>query len=414
MVVRREWFGCLCCDLKSGQYFQFNQDGLEVLGLLRKPIELDALLRSLRERGLVIGREAMLDFLNRLSSLDLLADVQSQQGEARFIDHTEGTLEPTHLVAPSSCTIYITDLCPKECLHCITRSSPRLSTVGEYGIEEWNEILERLRAWGVITLIFTGGEPLLKKGIFEILERASSLKFNICLLTDFDGLGEQHITRLKRIASLNYIQTSLDGGTAETHDFIRGAGAFKKTIWRLTLFRDNDIGYTISTVVHKRNIREINLIADIYHEYHARYLYLNPLAPYGRAKGTLQQLVLDEAELKALALIYYRLIASKGVHSGNAFWQNLTYSDATAPDFHPFGNCLHAMSTGSYVMSISSRGECFLDSKMKSEGLLPLGNALQRDFQEMWCDPRLARLRQQHSFQKPALLDVSEVLRILN
>src|SRR5262249_12052286 len=144
----------------------------------------------------------------------------------------------------------------------------------------------------------------------------------------------------------------------------------------------------------KRNIDEIDEIAAIYHQYNARHLYLNPLAPYGRAKDALTYLVLDDSQLKYLALKYYQLIATKGIHSGNAFWQGLTYPDVMKPDFHPFKECLHAMSTGSFLLSIGSKGQCFLDSKMKSEGVLPLGNALGRDFDEMWHDSRLPVLRQ--------------------
>jgi MoaA/NifB/PqqE/SkfB family radical SAM enzyme len=182
---------------------------------------------------------------------------------------------------------------------------------------------------------------------------------------------------------------------------------------RMRLLQLNKVRFTISTAVHKQNLAELDGIAEIYHQHGARYLYLNPLAPYGRAKDTLQALVLNPDELRYLALVYYRLVSRDGIHSGNAYWQNLTDEDVLAEDFDPFRSCLHAMSIGTYVFSISARGECYLDSKMKSEGLLPLGNAVSGDFAGMWQDPRLTRLRSHYSCERPAFVDVQEVLRVL-
>ena len=417
VVLRKEYFGCICCNLGTGEYFQYNADAFELLCEFASPVSLPSILNKIRDRGIQISNENFAEFVTSLILNGLLTEIDpldADQYSVSIYYKDKKDFFKDRLVAPATCTIYITEHCSKRCLHCVTRSGPDIDTSNDFGHKEWIKILDKLKTWGVFALIFTGGEPLMKKGIFEVLNYASDIGFHISLLTDFDGLKQRHIDKLKTIEKLNYIQMSLDGASEKNHDFMRGKGAFQKAIKRMKLFQENDIGFTISTAVHKGNLHEIDAIADIYHRYQAKYLYLNPLAPYGRAKNQLEHLLLSDDELKFLALKYYELISDKNVDSGNAFWQGLSKADVNLKSFHPFKNCLDAMSTGVYLLSINSTGDVYLDSKMKSEQLLKLGNALTDDFNEMWENPFLTPLRAICDPGEPSLVDHNSVLRIVN
>jgi MoaA/NifB/PqqE/SkfB family radical SAM enzyme len=395
VTVRREWFGCLCCNSRLGHYSQLNEDAYEILAQLEKPASLKALRARLAARSLDIDDEALRDFLGSLQSSNLVERTSdpARSVRAEVFPYGSEPLRLDCLAAPASVSIYVTDVCTKSCRHCVVRSSPASGRGGELDLAQWTKALGKLKAAGVCSVVFTGGEPLLREDIFDLLKTASGLRLNISLLTDYDGMSQAHIARLMSIPGLNYIQTSLDGATARTHDFLRGQGSFERTLRRLELFRANKVRYAISTVVSKLNINELEGIADIYRKYGAAYLYLNPLTPYGRAKKALEHIVLSEEEIAGLSRSYHALVSSGKVHSGNAFWQELKEEEAAAPGFNPLKDSLHAFSTGAYNMAIDARGECTLDSKMKSEGLVRLGNILKDDVLAMWHDRRIDPLR---------------------
>lgn len=411
VTVRNESFGCLVCDTSRGCYFQYDHDAFAVLQTLDTARTQPEIVAELEARGCTIIPEELSQFLNKLDQEKLLSESEDP-GQPTMVYRKA---PPTNcLSAPASCTIYITDFCPKRCRHCVTRSAPTVSQFGDLTPDQWSGVFQRLRKWGVMSLVFTGGEPLAKSGIFDILRMADDLRFNITLLTDFDGFSATHGGMIRSLRHINDLQTSLDGGTAATHDFVRGEGSFRRTLGRLAVLRDSGIPFTISCAVHKRNLHEIDLVVDIYKEYRARALYLNPVAPYGRAQDEMRELLLDDGELKYLAERYRKAVHEEGVYTGNAFWETLSAEEARSPDFHPFKSSLTAMSIGASVLSISSKGECHLDSKMKSEGLLRLGNVLTDDLAHMWADPRLDKLRVTYQGGQGAFVDHSYVLTVVS
>jgi MoaA/NifB/PqqE/SkfB family radical SAM enzyme len=162
--------------------------------------------------------------------------------------------------------------------------------------------------------------------------------------------------------------------------------------------------------VHKRNLHEIGKVVEIYKRFGAKYLYLNPVAPYGRAKENMIDLLLDKADLRALAYRYIWAVSQEGVHSGNAYWQTLAESAFLNDNFSPFEHCMSNMSIGASVISINSKGDVYLDSKMKSERLLCLGNVKTKPLMEMWKDARLERLRAKFEGGLGAFISHTEVL----
>ncbi len=408
VLIRREWFGCLVCTTTNGFFHQFNEDMFVILRELLEPTSVRAMVERLRQRDFEIPSDSLEKTLADLRNRGIV--VESDMSVSNLVYHeNRGGFRRDCLVAPSSVTIYISDFCSKTCTHCVTRSSPFVDRSGEYGLEEWTRALQKLRDFGVMALVFTGGDPLLKKDIFEILQRADEMKFAISLLTDYDGLNEGHLSRLKSLRRLIDVQVSLDGATTESHDAIRGRGSFRLALRRMRLLADHGIPYTISSTVNNRNFHELPKVVEIYREYGAKYLYLNPLAPYGRAKEQMGGYLLNDEQLRALAGEYLRLAESGEIDPGNPFWE-ANFGRSEDRSFHPFAGALTAVSIGMYNLSVGSRGECYLDSKMKSEGLLPLGNILKDDLESIWYNSKLDHLRAHYSPDAFTFTDQSNVL----
>jgi MoaA/NifB/PqqE/SkfB family radical SAM enzyme len=407
IIVRREWFGCLICNTATRDFYQFNDDAFEIIRRFKTPNSAKSIRYQLEKDGYEIEETDLYNFLQLLVDRSILVESNQPQDSLFYFENRE-YFRRDCLAAPTSVTIYLTEYCPKTCTHCVVRSSPSVDRSGELTVAEWFTVLQKLRDFGVCALVFTGGEPLTKEGVFDILRYADKLKFSISLLTDFDGLNEDHIAQLKTLRRLCDIQISLDGGTEATHDSIRGRGAFRKALRRMALLRDHGMRYTVSTTVCQRNIEELDQIVEICREYKATYLYINPLAPYGRAKELMRSELLSDEQLRWLGQRYLELVADGIVSAGNPFWDEQV-DRRTDPNFHPFEGALTAVSIGTYNFSIGSHGECYLDSKMKSEGLLYLGNALRDDFESMWYSPKLDPLRAHFSPDRFTYIDQAKV-----
>ena len=204
------------------------------------------------------------------------------------------------------------------------------------------------------------------------------------MLTDYDELTAETVSKLASIKMLKYLQVSLDGSKSDEHDFLRGTGSFKHAINRLKLLANSGINYAISTTIHKKNIDQLYDIAQISKRFNASYFYVNPLSPYGRAKGNLIDLLLDQKQLDWLAEAYYDLQKNHEICSGNPFWERIILEEADISEVKPFNNVVDAFSAGAFLFAVDMKGDVYLDSKYKSESLMCLGNLLSDDLSGIW------------------------------
>ena len=123
-----------------------------------------------------------------------------------------------------------------------------------------------------------------------------SIQYIICLLYTSNALllNKQRIDMIKK----GHIQLgiSLDGMTSDTHDFIRGKGAFDKLIRILKILSLEDIKFSITCTINKKNLCQIDEIIDYsLNELGAQTLFLNRLRPMGRMNQN-TNIVLSEQE----------------------------------------------------------------------------------------------------------------------
>lgn len=406
-VLRHEWFGCLAFQSRIGRYWQFNEDAFDILRHLRNPVTLVELRENLFADGLMISEQELHDFVGFYEGQGLIGQQNEASGAMIFYE-SKKDFRTDCLVAPSSVTIYVTDFCPKHCRHCATNAHNLVNRNSELTLDDWTKITQQLREAGVLMLVISGGEPMSLPHTQRILEIADEMQFGLTLLTDFDDFNEQQISGLKSLKHLIGIQTSLDGATAETHDFLRGKGSFPKTLCRLRMFNDAGLAFTVAVAVHKKNIGELDEIAELANEYGASSIYLNAVAPYGRAKKTMQDFLLDDEDLKHMTQTCLRWAATGKVNMRNPFWRS-KLGHLGDNEYNPLIGTLSAMSLGIYNFTISSKGDCYLDAKQRAEKLFKLGNVMTDDVMKMWNDPRLENLRALHASENFSYAQQSRV-----
>ncbi len=118
--------------------------------------------------------------------------------------------------------------CNLSCLHCYSISSDK-DFPNELSTDEVLAVMRDLRAFGVPALILSGGEPLLRKDLFEIAAHAREMRFYVGLSTN-GTLIDDALARRIAAAKFDYVGISLDGIGA-THDHFRGQqGAFDASL----------------------------------------------------------------------------------------------------------------------------------------------------------------------------------------
>jgi pyrroloquinoline quinone biosynthesis protein E len=175
----------------------------------------------------------------------------------------------------------LTYACPLQCPYCsnpidYSKYSSELTT------EEWKRVLSEARKMGAVQLGFSGGEPLTRKDLVELVEHARQLGYYINLITSGYGMTEEKIVRLKE-AGLDHIQVSIQASTQELNDHIAGTESFlhKQEIARLV--KRHGYPMVLCVVIHRENIHQMPDILAMAEQLGADYLELANTQYYGWA-----------------------------------------------------------------------------------------------------------------------------------
>ena len=150
--------------------------------------------------------------------------------------------------------IYITNACNLRCVHCFIRADMPLPN--ELTTNEIKKLINNFSNYGGKILTITGGEPLVRRDIFEILKFAKDNNLFVVLLTNGTLVNENNANQL--VKYVDQIQISIDGPNEETHDAIRGVGTFKKTMKAIHLLGNTNVDIFISMTPVPRFIPDIN------------------------------------------------------------------------------------------------------------------------------------------------------------
>jgi len=151
--------------------------------------------------------------------------------------------------------------CNLSCMHCYSDSHDRVYP-GELTQEEGRRLLDDLAAFGVPTVIFSGGEPLIREDVFELAAYARDLGLR-CVLSTNGTLITPIVAQRIHDASFAYVGVSLDG-IGNLHDSIRGRpGAYAQALRGLRSCRERGIRVGLRFTVHRRNLAQLPAVFDL-------------------------------------------------------------------------------------------------------------------------------------------------------
>src|ERR1700728_3654392 len=146
----------------------------------------------------------------------------------------------------------ITHRCPLHCVYCsnpleLAAASAEMSTT------EWIAIFQQAAHLGMLHAHFTGGEPLARPDLTELIAGARAAGLYTNLITSGVGLAEARLQALAG-AGLDHIQISFQDSREEAANWIAGAKAHAHKIELSHLIRQNKIAFTVNLVVHRQNV----------------------------------------------------------------------------------------------------------------------------------------------------------------
>lgn len=173
-----------------------------------------------------------------------------------------------------------TKQCNLRCKHCYTDAHNQLPD--ELTTEEIKGLIDELADTGVLSITFTGGEPLMHPDIFELMEYAKKKPLTVLLFTN-GTLITPDIVRILKGLPVYRVNISVDGPGAAIHDSFRGVkGAFKKTIEGIKLLKKAQIPVDISISVTKANYTKVKEILHLVYDLGANQFKLWPISFSGR------------------------------------------------------------------------------------------------------------------------------------
>ena len=205
--------------------------------------------------------------------------------------------------APFTIAWEVTRACAYACVHCRADAQPRRDP-RELSTTEAKKLIERLADFGNNPiLIFTGGDPLMRPDVFELIAHAAERGLRCSLTPTATALPTRERLEKARQAGIRRVALSLDAPRPEVHDHFRQVpGSWQRTMD--TLHRAHDVGMSVqvNTTVAKHNIEILHEMVPFIQEVGAVQWSVFFLVPTGRAMA--EQMVSAEQHESVFNWLY--------------------------------------------------------------------------------------------------------------
>lgn len=217
-----------------------------------------------------------------------------------------GTRRPFTSVAPFLVVWNYTKLCNLRCEHCYESAGPK-AMEDELTTEEAKNVIDEFEEAGVVAIAFSGGEPLMRKDIFEIAGYAKARGFYTSVATNGTLITPDLAKKMKEV--FDYVEISLDGFEA-AHDKFRGVpGAWRRTCEGIKNCVAEGIDTCVALTATRYNFHEIpNLVDFAEKELGVKRVIIFNYVPTGRGKEIIDQDLSPEERQDLLEYLYKRMM----------------------------------------------------------------------------------------------------------
>ena len=227
----------------------------------------------------------------------------------------------------------VTRRCNLSCVHCRAAAENHVYK-NELDTTACFSLLEQIKQVGEPIIILTGGEPLLRKDIFDIASHGTKIGLRMVMAPNGTLITREKAVKMKE-SGIKRISISLDGSTKQSHDRFRGVdGAFNGAMNGIKMAKTAGIPFQINTTITKTNLKEIPKILSLAEDLGAVAHHIFLLVPTGRGKYIVDQAInaveyektlnwfYDQREKTSLQLKatcaphYYRILRQRAKQDG--------------------------------------------------------------------------------------------------
>lgn len=185
----------------------------------------------------------------------------------------------TKIAPPLWLLAELTYRCPLHCVFCYNPLN-YAENRNELTTAQWIDVMRQARKLGAAQLGFSGGEPLLRDDLEELVAEGRRLGFYTNLITSGIGLTEQRIARMKE-DGLDHIQLSFQDSTKEMNDFLTSTKTFDLKSRVAKLIKQYDYPMVLNVVLHRHNLDHVGRIIEMAAAMDVEYLELANTQYYG-------------------------------------------------------------------------------------------------------------------------------------
>ena len=278
--------------------------------------------------------------------------------------------------------IELTNCCNLSCLHCGSSCNPINGTYidTELLIDTLESVAEDFEP-NTVMICLTGGEPMLHKDFYRIVQKIVELGFFWGLTTNGTFINRQAVEKLKYL-HLQSISISIDG-LEVSHDKLRNApGSFSKAIEAVSTLNAAGIPVQVTSVIHKKNFHELNELFDLMCDLHIHSWRVINIEPIGRSLHQNGFLLSYDEIRRLLDFIRekrYSKTTPMEVKYGCSHYLSFDYEHEVRDNYFICGS-------GIYVGSILCNGDIYscLDIERRAE--LIQGNIAKDRFSKVWYE----------------------------
>ncbi|MCF7835270.1 radical SAM protein [Candidatus Gracilibacteria bacterium] len=216
-----------------------------------------------------------LSLINYLQGQGLIEGVDNNE---KFSNEEFGSDD--FISAPLNVTIQITNKCNLRCKHCHRVDKGSL----DIDFKKIKKLIDELSDMKIFNINISGGEPLLYKGLFDVIEYISSKGIKVTMSTNLI-LRNDKIAKKMYEFGVRQLHISLDSADAKYHDYIRGSkNSYSIMIKNLEIIKKVGIEFTIVTTLINQTIEDYSNIIDFSFRLGASGHKTNTLVPQGQGK----------------------------------------------------------------------------------------------------------------------------------
>jgi MoaA/NifB/PqqE/SkfB family radical SAM enzyme len=193
---------------------------------------------------------------------------------------------PLHMI-----TWRCTRRCVGSCLYCSYAPAPAGGV--EVDTKTAYKIVDEIYSFGSPWFGISGGEPLVREDIFDVIDYARKISFEVSLITSGLAFSEKNLNNPVR----NEVHTAVSvDGSRESNDIVRGRGNYDKALYAIKKLSENGILDCIVTTMTRYNFKDSEHPIRLAEEYGARMIVFHNLVPVGRAESNMPDLAPSSEE----------------------------------------------------------------------------------------------------------------------